>query len=1099
MNSNTGKQARKRIRLLYVKTGMTALWILAMLFGTACVAQAADVTGGSAKITVAAFFDSNENGTRGIYERSVTGVTVEALPAADASGAAVASAITDASGEAELTGLAAGDYVLRFTLPDGYLYTTAVDGWNLQNSCVGDSQSLQAVSKPLTLADGETAEAGVGAIPVGSFSGKAWNDLNNDGVMQADEPGAPDITLTLTGVKSGLTYTLSTDDTGAYLFPLLRNDTYDFTATLPTGYLFARYTKTGGDSRSVFTTAGASATRQFIVTGAENVTNKNVGIVTETALSGVAFLDQNYNGVYDQGEPPYAGVTVELIKNSNDVSMGKVVTSADGTYLFASLRGGDYRLRAILPDDGSIFTIVPTSAQGLFNQFAAREGRREDTIPSIVLKNGDTAKTCVGIAMGGVITGTVFFDQKYDGVMNDSDAVAPGVKVQLTDAAGEVAATDTTNANGVYKLEGIMPGVYTVRFQRKDGYAFSRYRPDEKNSNDVRKLAGDGYGETDALTVSMGQNVEQINAGMLPSSTLSGVFFDDLNDNGLRDADEPGFTDGSVRLLSQDGEVDLTVSVAEDGAYFFDGVMPGTYTVTFQLPDNAALAKVADGGNTLEAQGTQNTLGGLTVEAGKAYEAPLVGAVTLGTFTGVAYHDQNGNGARDDGEETLSGVLVSCAPSAAGQQGGQAFTGEDGAFAITGLRPGTYSLMVQLPDGYIFSGNLTQSGIALSTDQQATVACPWAALTNRVNNAIGAVKPATVSASMWLDENRDGKHTNDERSLSGLSFQLYDETEEEVVKTATSDDSGVATFANVRPATYAVRVTLPAKAQSAQAGSIYTLSGGVNVTEGQTVKEITDKLVCTTSIGGTVALDETGTRAPQANVKVSLYQGDAGQPLQTATTDEQGAYSFDGLWPGDYRLMFAQPDGAIFIHPDDANYSAGASAVVSVENNVGESDTLTLKMAQDQLSVNAILIRPARVGDQVWLDTNRNGLVDYGEPTINGVTVQLLYNGNVAYETVSNAWGYYEMNDVYPGTYTLRAKAYPALAITKTVPSLRMISSCLTSGNGDSAESDPFSVESGSKNFDCDLGYILPDGAKMPAQIVSGTTQQWPTAVSTGN
>jgi hypothetical protein len=55
-----------------------------------------------------------------------------------------------------------------------------------------------------------------------------------------------------------------------------------------------------------------------------------------------------------------------------------------------------------------------------------------------------------------------------------------------------------------------------------------------------------------------------------------------------------------------------------------------------------------------------------------------------------------------------------------------------------------------------------------------------------------------------------------------------------------------------------------------------------------------------------------------------------------------------------------------------------------------------------------------------------------------------------------------------------------------------MISSCLASGDGESASSDPFSVESGTKNFDFDLGYVLPDGVTLPSGIVTGGVQRWP-------
>ncbi|MDD3214022.1 MAG: SdrD B-like domain-containing protein, partial [Eubacteriales bacterium] len=970
------------------------------------------------------------------------------------------------------------------------------EGWSAGDSCVGGTEDATALSDALTLVSGQTAEAGVAAIPVGSFSGKVWNDQNNNGVMDADEAGVANVVLKLTGTKTGADYQITTDDTGEYRFSLLRNDTYNFTAELPEGYLFARYTKTGGDSRSVFTTDGTSSTRQFVVSGAEDVTNKNVGVIQKAALSGIAFLDTNYNGVYNEGEPPYAGVTLEVIKNSNSKSMGKVVTGEDGTYTFASLRGGDYRLRAILPNDGSIFTFVPESGTGLVNQFVAREGRRENSIQSVAVVNGSTTETCVGVALGGTVTGTVFYDKKYDGVMDSGDSAASGIKVQLVDSLGGVAATATTNGKGGYTLEGIMPGDYIVRFQRKDGYAFTRYRPDEENGNDVALLAKDGYGETATITVAMGQTIEQLNAGMLPSSTLTGVFFDDLNDDGLRDEGENGYTDGSVRLLSDDGEIDLTESVAEDGTYFFDGVMPGEYTVTYLLPENATLANVAEGGNTLEAQGRQNVLAGFTVESGKAYEAPLVGAVTLGSFAGYAYHDQNGNNVRDDGEETLAGVAVTCTPK--NGTPAQAVTGADGAFSLTGLRPGEYTLSIALPDGYIISGNLTQSGLTLDAASSDSLSCPWSALINRAQNAVGAVQPATVVASVWLDENRDGTHAENERLLSGLAYELYDEQLGRTVKTARSDDDGYVTFENVRPSTYTVRFTLPEQAQPADAEGDFTRKGnvmahtGVVVTEGETVKGITGGLVSYTSIGGTVSLEENGARTVQPGVAVSLYQGDDTKPLATTVTDETGTYRFDGLWPDTYRLTVAEPDGTIFVRPDDPNYDAGASIVTGSTDGVGESDAIELQMAQHQLSMNVILIKPARVGDQVWLDSNQNGLMDVDEPSLNGVTVQLTQNGEAVYTTVSNEWGYYEFANVYPGTYTLVAQAYPELAITQSIPALRIISSCLTSGDGTSAQSDPFSVESGTKNFDFDLGYILPDGAKLPAEIVAGSVQYWP-------
>ena len=74
---------------------------------------------------------------------------------------------------------------------------------------------------------------------------------------------------------------------------------------------------------------------------------------------------------------------------------------------------------------------------------------------------------------------------------------------------------------------------------------------------------------------------------------------------------------------------------------------------------------------------------------------------------------------------------------------------------------------------------------------------------------------------------------------------------------------------------------------------------------------------------------------------------------------------------------------------------------------------------------------------------------------------------------------------------TLAAQAYPELTITQGVPALSIISSCLTAGDGNQATSDPFTVASGERNLDLNLGYVLREGEAMPAQVVPGAVQNW--------
>lgn len=934
------------------------------------------------------------------------------------------------------------------------------------------------------------------AESAGSFSGRVWNDLNNDGLMDDTEPGVEGVTLLLTRSDNGEVYTATSDSSGAYAFTALPNDSYAFSIEVPDSMLYARYRKEGSDLRSVFTGEDLDITRSYTVRSSQSLSDINVGLIDSAIIKGIVFLDLNYNGKYDEGEPPCEGVTMEVIRNASDRSMGKLVTDADGTFYFNNVRTGNYRLRAILPDDGSTFTYVPDELTLLSNQFAARAGHRENSIASIDVENSMVYEYYVGVAIGGTISGTVYNDKDYSGALNKSDSKLSGVNVQLVGTDGTVVAETSTSAKGTYTFSEVMPGDYILRFERKDGYTFTKYRPDEEGGNSALLTQAGDYGETDSFTFTMGEDLTGCDAGLVQSATLSGIFFYDENDNGLMDDTEGGFTDGLVRLLSDDGEIDLTQTVNADGSYYFGGVVPTSYTLYYILPEHAEMAQVVSGGNTLKNQGLENAVTGLSLKAKKNYTQPLVGAVKLGTFAGCAFTDLNANGVLDAGEATLAGVTV--ALQAGSADAFTAVTGADGLFSLTGLRPDNYTLSLILPNGMIFSSDILSSQIALERTDDYAASVPFSTLLNRAENQIGAVAPATLQASVWLDENRNGVQDADERLLSDLEYALYDEVNQKYIMTARSDDGGIAVFSNVRPSTYTVSFTLPDDAQPVAGVGTFTQDGGTMRQSGivigscETYTNISGGVVCTTSLGGTVVADESDGRIPVEGVTVMLYAQDSSQMLQSTTTDAQGTYRFDGLWPGSYVVEVVRPSGWVFIRPNDPALQTVESIITQINDEYGTSDPITLEMAQDQLQHQVLLTIPAKVGSLVWLDENQNGLMDIDEPTINGVTINLLQNGITAYTTTSNAWGYYEFADVYPGEYTLEAVAYPELTITTALSQLPMISSCLVSGDGTLALSEPFTVTSESVNFFYQLGYVLKDGETIPSAITEGAHQLWP-------
>ena len=66
------------------------------------------------------------------------------------------------------------------------------------------------------------------------------------------------------------------------------------------------------------------------------------------------------------------------------------------------------------------------------------------------------------------------------------------------------------------------------------------------------------------------------------------------------------------------------------------------------------------------------------------------------------------------------------------------------------------------------------------------------------------------------------------------------------------------------------------------------------------------------------------------------------------------------------------------------------------------------------------------MGDYVWMDTNRNGIQDAGEPPVSGVTVNLYTaDGSLWDTTTTDNTGFYSFTDLLAGVQYVRAEGPP--------------------------------------------------------------------------
>ena len=119
-----------------------------------------------------------------------------------------------------------------------------------------------------------------------------------------------------------------------------------------------------------------------------------------------------------------------------------------------------------------------------------------------------------------------------------------------------------------------------------------------------------------------------------------------------------------------------------------------------------------------------------------------------------------------------------------------------------------------------------------------------------------------------------------------------------------------------------------------------------------------------------------------ANVAVGLYGSDGITLLQTKTTDANGSYLFTGLTAGTYVVKVTAPSGYAQTYDPDST--------------VNNQTTVTLAAEQQVLTAD-FGYRPTgsgSIGDQVFEDLNKNGVLTSGEPGIPNVSVRLYENSN---------------------------------------------------------------------------------------------------------
>jgi hypothetical protein len=286
-------------------------------------------------------------------------------------------------------------------------------------------------------------------------------------------------------------------------------------------------------------------------------------------------------------------------------------------------------------------------------------------------------------------------------------------------------------------------------------------------------------------------------------------------------------------------------------------------------------------------------------------------------------------------------------------------------------------------------------------------------------NAVAAQPPATqVVGLVWLDSNKNGAQDVGEPGVRGVAVSVRDGKGQQVGSANTGADgyyalaapNGTFTVCFGLSGTYADYVFTQLAAECTAGGS--RVDAGI--------------VSPPNTLGGAVWADVNSNGVQDAGEPwipgVTVVVEDAGaNPIGAATTDANGRYRVDNLPDGTFTVCFGmstlpdsyadnlitRPNAGDDLVDSDADQRTGCTAPV----NLGPDN-------RENLTVDAGTVAPSnRIGDLVWLDGNRNGVQDAGEPGVLGVTEVLQSGGTEIARTATNASGRYLFGNVPDGAY----------------------------------------------------------------------------------
>jgi hypothetical protein len=373
---------------------------------------------------------------------------------------------------------------------------------------------------------------GLYELPPGIIEGSVFNDINHNSVWDSTESGLPSWIVHLTDTLYRPKATITTDSAGYYVL----NNLVD-------GWYFVYL-----ELKATWIQTLPSYRYKIYVYHGQVFDNRNFGVYypPRTTIRGIVFDDKNNNGILENSDSLLTGWTIYAFDSTGTRYITAVSSDDSGRCNLLVYDTGWYRIR-----ENPTYHWTPTVPRQNPQEYLVDVSRLDTVLDGYFFGNFRLPS--------GVVQGSVFEDINRNGIRDQDESGLTSWIVNIIDS-NVVQQTIQTDGSGNYLLSDVPVGMHSISLSSQLHW--------------IQSLPVANY----QITVDSGQTIDSIDFGVyaLSPGSISGIVYDDVDRNGVRDAGEPAMKGARINLTGQA----IASAVTDDsGRYTFPGLWSGSYSL----------------------------------------------------------------------------------------------------------------------------------------------------------------------------------------------------------------------------------------------------------------------------------------------------------------------------------------------------------------------------------------------------------------------------------------------------------------------------------------------------------------------------------------